>query len=112
MVSQLVERAPASGERGCRCRHRRDLLAGRELGGGVEALAHRRRLVLCGADQGLEQVPQRPSAVGVTIAAAGTTLATRSGRVRNSRSAARQLRQVRMWGRSVARDLLHRLVRT
>jgi hypothetical protein len=48
----------------------------------------------------LRSGPPVPSSA--VISAAGTTLATRSGIALNSRRAARQLRQVRMWGRRTA----------
>ena len=59
VVRELVERGAAAGERRGGCRHRGHLLAGGQLGGGVEAIAHRRGLVLGGSQQGFEEAADR-----------------------------------------------------
>jgi hypothetical protein len=55
VVGGLVDGSAAARERRGRGGHGRELLAGRELGRGVEPLSHRGRLVVGGAGDGLEQ---------------------------------------------------------
>ena len=102
MVRELVDSRPSARQRRRRRGHRGDLLAGRELGGGVEALADRRRLVLGRPDDDSTRLRSGPPPSAATSAAGGTSAATRSGVARNSRRRARQLRQVRMCGRRIA----------
>ena len=63
-----------------------------------------RRAPLADASADSSRFRSGPPASAATSTAGGSTPATRSGAARNSRSAARQLRQVCMWGRSVARS--------
>ena len=100
MIGQAVElrcrRRPAPRRR----RERGDLLARDQLGGGLGALGEHDRLVLTRGEQRLHLLLEAASAdppprwPPPTTAAAGTSAATRAGAARNSRSRARQARQV------------------